>query len=527
MNIFLGIELGSTRIKAVVVNENGAPLASGGFDWENRFENGVWTYRLDDVWRGLAESFADLCKDYQNKNGTTLPEISCIGVSAMMHGYVALDKDDNQLAEFRTWRNTITEEEVEILTELFNFNIPQRWTVAHLFRAMRIKENHVNDIAYLNTLASYVHYKLTGEKVTGVGDASGMFPIDSNTNDYDAEMVAKFDALGAKHGVPWKLLDIFPKVLDAGENAGYLTEEGAALLDPTGKFLKAGVPLCPAEGDAGTGMVATNAVRPHTGNVSAGTSIFALLVLDKALSKVYPEIDMITTPAGAPVAMAHCNNCTSDLDAWIKVFEEAMAVMGLTSDKTKLYYNLYNAALKGAPDCGGLVSVNYLSGEHTTGFNDGRPLFVRTPDSKFTLENFMRSLLYSSMATLKVGMDILTIKENVILEKIHGHGGMFKTPVVGQKVMAAALNLPVAVMESAGEGGAWGIALLAAYAGCREEDELLEDFLDDKVFSDSSVTVIDPDPADVKGFASYFERYKDALKIERTAVDELKLLNKS
>jgi len=520
MKSFLGIELGSTRIKAVLIDGQGTPLATGGFDWENRFENGVWTYRLEDVWSGLASSFSDLCTDYKKKTGTGRPEISCIGISAMMHGYIALDKNDAELAEFRTWRNTITEKEVEILTEKFNFNIPQRWTIAHLYRALRQKESHIDDIAYINTLASYVHYKLTGEKIVGIGDASGMFPIDSTINDYDQKMVEKFDQLVSEYNLPWKLLDILPKVRIAGESAGYLTVDGAKLLDPEGR-LNPGIPLCPAEGDAGTGMVATNSITPYTGNVSAGTSVFAMLTLDKALSKVYSEIDMVTTPTGKPVAMAHCNNCTSDLDAWINLFSDVMTKMGDTPDKTKLYLNLYNAALNADPDCGGLVSVNYLSGEHTSGFHEGRPLFIRTPDSRFTIENFMRSLLFSSISTLKIGMDILTEKENVKLSKIHGHGGMFKTPVVGQKIMAGVLNIPVAVMDSAGEGGAWGIAILAAYAGSKTDGQTLENFLENRIFKSSSVTVINPDPVDVEGFKSYFVRYKAALQVERTAVEVL------
>jgi len=523
MKSFLGIELGSTRIKAVLIDEKGTPLASGGFDWENLFENGVWTYKLEDVWRGLASSFLELCADYKKKTGVERPDISYIGISAMMHGYIALDKDDAQLVEFRTWRNTITEKEAHALTEEFNFNIPQRWTIAHLYHALCQKESHINDIAYVSTLAGYVHYKLTGEKTVGIGDASGIFPIDSTINDYDKKMTEKFDRLASEHGVKWKLLDILPKVLSAGDSAGCLTAEGAKLLDPTGG-LKAGIPLCPAEGDAGTGMVATNSVTPYTGNVSAGTSVFAMLTLNKALSKVYSEIDMVTTPAGKPVAMAHCNNCTSDLDAWVNIFSDVMTKMGESPDKTKLYFNLYNAALNADPDCGGLVSINYLSGEHTSGFHEGRPLFVRTPDSRFTVENFMRSLLFSSISTLKIGMDILTEKENVKLSKINGHGGLFKTPVVGQKIMAGVLNIPVAVMESAGEGGAWGIALLAAYAGSKEDGQTLEDFLENEIFKSSSITVINPDPIDVSGFKSYFERYKAALQIERTAVEALKIL---
>ena len=525
MKTFLGIELGSTRIKAVLIDQKGAPLASGGFDWENRFENGIWTYNLDDVWRGLQESFSDLCADYKKTHNAPIAQISGMGVSAMMHGYLALDKNDNQLAEFRTWRNTLTEESASFLTELFNFNIPQRWSIAHLHRAIIENEPHVNEISFLTTLAGYVHYRLTGQKVIGIGDASGMFPIDSTVSDYSSAMVNKFDDFAAKQNVSWKLLDILPKVLCAGENAGTLTEAGAKLLDPSGT-LKPGLPVCPPEGDAGTGMVATNSITPQTGNVSAGTSIFAMLVLEKALSKLHTEIDMVTTPDGSPVAMAHCNNCTSDLDAWVNMFDSAMTHMGKKPDKTELYRTLYQAALKADPDAGGLVSVNYLSGEHISGFHEGRPLFVRTPDSKFTVGNFMRSLLFSSMATLKIGLDILIKDEGVTVSKLLGHGGLFKTPIVGQSMMASALNIPVAVMESAGEGGAWGIALLAAFAVCKADvpnAETLQDFLENTVFSDSTVSTIAPIEEDVKGFEVYFERYKAALSIERAAVDNLKL----
>ena len=533
MGTFLGIELGSTRIKAVIIDRGGTPLATGGYDWENRFENGVWTYRLEDVWIGLRESFADLCADYRAKNGGVPPELSCIGVSAMMHGYLALDRNDNQLAEFRTWRNTLTEGAAAFLTEAFAFNIPQRWSIAHLYRAIAGKEAHVSEIGYLTTLAGYVHYMLTGEKVLGVGDASGMFPIDSATNDYDARMAERFDEIASGYNVPWRLLDILPKVLSAsaavsggagaGKSAGALTEKGAKLLDPAGAVLRPGIPLCPPEGDAGTGMVATNAVTPRTGNVSAGTSIFAMLVLERALSKLYPEIDMVTTPAGRPVAMAHCGNCTSDLDAWVGLIGQALTLMGTPPDKTQLYYNLYNAALRGDPDGGGLVSVNYLAGEHITGFHEGRPLFARMPDGRFTLENFIRVLLFSSMATLKIGLDILTEGEGVKITKMLGHGGLFKTAHVGQKLMAGVLNTPVAVMESAGEGGAWGIALLAAYAACKEENETLEGFLENKIFNDSVVSTAEPDPGDVLGFETWLGRYKAALNIERAAVENLKL----
>ena len=520
MGIFLGIELGSTRIKAVAVNETGKPLASGGFDWENRFENGVWTYRLDDVWTGVQESYKQLVSDYNEKHGASLTDISGIGISAMMHGYLVLDKNDDHLVEFRTWRNTITEESAAILTESFGFNIPQRWSIAHLHRAVTGKEDHVNEIDQLTTLAGYVHYKLTGKKVVGIGEGSGIMPVDNEKNDYHAGMVDKFHSLIAGHKMSWCLKDILPKVLNAGENAGYLTESGAKLLDPSGS-LKPGIPFCPPEGDAGTGMVATNAITPHTGNVSAGTSVFAMLVLDKALSKLHPEIDMVATPAGNPVAMVHCNNCTSDLDAWVNIFGDVSAMMGGKTDKTELYRSLYNAALTADPDCGGLVSVNYLSGEHITGFHEGRPLFVRTPDSRFTVENFMRSLLLSSMASLKIGMNILTDEEGVTVSKLLGHGGLFKTPIVGQKLMAGVLNIPIAVMESAGEGGAWGIAVLAAYSVVKESGESLEDFLNNKIFAGSEVTTIEPDPGDIKGFEDYLLSYKKALKIEKTATEVL------
>jgi len=521
MNTFLGIELGSTRIKAILMDEQYTPIASGGFDWENRFEDGIWTYHLDDVWRGMQGSLASLLADYQGKyQGADFPNVSGMGISAMMHGYLPLDKDDKQLAAFRTWRNTITEDAAARLTELFAFNIPQRWSIAHLYQTMLNGEPHVKDIAYLTTLAGYVHYKLTGEKVLGINDASAMLPADSATMDYDTKMVSSFDAIAAEHGLPWRILDILPKALCAGEPAGMLTEAGAQLLDPTGT-LKAGIPLCPPEGDAGTGMVATNSVAPRTGNVSAGTSIFAMFVLEEPLSKLYPEIDIFATPAGKPTAMVHCNNCTSDLDAWVNLFGEAMTQMGTPPDKQSLYRSLYEAALRGDADGGGLVSCNYLSGEHITGFHQGRPLFIRTQDSAFTLSNFMRNLLYSAMASLRIGMDILTEQEGMRFSKLIGHGGLFKTPLVGQTLMAGALNVPLALMESAGEGGAWGIALLAAYAVQKKSGETLEDFLSNRVFSDTHVTCVEPDPMDVQGFALYRERYKAMLDVERTAVERI------
>jgi len=519
MKVFIGIELGSTRIKAVAIDQSGKPLASGGFDWENRLENGVWTYHFEEVWGGLQESYKQLSEDFLAAQGAPLTEISGVGISAMMHGYIALCQNGNPLTEFRTWRNTFTGESAKLLTKTFGFNIPQRWTIAHLHRAIVKKEAHVFKIDYLTTLAGYIHYKLTGKKVVGVGEAAGIFPIRGTSKDYDADMADKFHELIGEHKMPWRLEKILPKIMCAGENAGYLTPAGAKLLDPAGN-LKPGIPLCPPEGDAGTGMVATNAVTPHTGNISAGTSVFAMLVLEKELSKLYPEIDMVATPTGKPVAMVHCNNCTSDLDAWVNLFGDVLTKMGKTSGKTELYRTLYNAALCGDADCGGLVSVNYLSGEHMTGFHEGRPLFARTPDRGLSVENFMRSLIFSSMATLRIGMDLLA-GEDIMIEKFLGHGGLFKTPIVGQRLMAAALNIPVAVMDCAGEGGAWGIALLAAFGACREKGETLEQFLASEIFADSAVSTIRPEPTDVKGFNAYLERYKAALEVEKTAVKTL------
>jgi sugar (pentulose or hexulose) kinase len=517
----LGIELGSTRIKAVLIGEDHAPLASGSHEWENRYENGVWTYSLEDVWAGLQDSFRNLRADVKAKYGVPIQTTGAMGFSAMMHGYMAFDKNDSQLVPFRTWRNTSTGQAAEQLTELFQFNIPQRWSIAHLCQAILNGEAHVNDIHHLTTLAGYVHWKLTGEKVLGVGEASGMFPIDSLANTYDERMLGQFDQWLAKQNIPWKLEDILPKVLVAGEDAGTLTAEGAKLLDPTGE-LKAGIPLCPPEGDAGTGMVATNSVAARTGNVSAGTSVFAMIVLEKPLSRLYPEIDMVTTPTGKPVAMVHSNNCTSDLNAWVGLFEEFTQAIGVALGESKLYEMLYRQALKADADAGGLLAYNYVSGEHITHLEEGRPLFVRTPESRFTLANFMRAHLFSSVGALKIGMDILFEREKVQLDQLLGHGGFFKTPEVGQKIMAAAMNVPVSVMSTAGEGGAWGMALLAAYMLHKSADEPLETYLTDKVFAAENALTIAPDPADVAGFATFMERYKTGLGIERAAVDVLR-----
>lgn len=517
----LGIELGSTRIKAVLVDEHNAPIASGSHDWENRYENNIWTYSLEDVWTGLQDSYQKMVEDVREKYGITLQTIGAIGFSAMMHGYMVFNKEGQLLAPFRTWRNTITEEASEKLTKLFNYHIPQRWSIAHLYQAILNGEEHAADISFQTTLAGYVHWKLTGQKVIGIGEASGMFPIDINTNNYNAQMVEQFDELIAPKNFSWKLEDIFPKVLVAGENAGVLTEEGAKLLDVTGQ-LKPGIPFCPPEGDAGTGMVATNSIAKRTGNVSAGTSVFAMIVLEKELSKVYEEIDLVTTPAGNLVAMVHCNNCTSDLNAWASLFKEFAEAMGVKVDMNKLFATLYNKALEGDADCGGLLSYNYFSGEHITHFEEGRPLFVRTPESKFNLANFMRVNLFTSLGALKTGLDILLKEEGVQVDEILGHGGLFKTKDVGQKIMAAAIDATVSVMETAGEGGAWGIALLASYMLNKAENETLDDYLEQKVFAGKMGTKMYPDPKDVEGFNEFMKRYAKGLEIERAAVDNLK-----
>jgi sugar (pentulose or hexulose) kinase len=517
----LGIELGSTRIKAVLIDENHRPVASGSHDWENRLIDGVWTYHLTDVWAGIQSSFRRLAEDVQIRCGETLATAGSIGVSAMMHGYLVFGRDGGQLVPFRSWRNTITERAAAELTEKFRFNIPQRWSIAHLYQAVLNNEAHVKDIAFLTTLSGYVHWKLSGEKNLGVGDASGVFPVDSATNNYNSRMLDQFGALTGGKGFGWKLPDILPRVLKAGENAGFLSEEGARLLDPSGT-LQAGIPLCPPEGDAGTGMAATNSVAERTGNISAGTSVFAMVVLEKELSRVYTEIDMVTTPTGKPVAMVHCNSCTSDIDAWLGMFRELAELFGARIDKPAFYDALYFKALEGETDCGGLLSYNYYSGEPVTGIEQGRPLFVRRPDSPLSLANFMRTILFSAMGTLKLGMDILTEKEKVRLDTILGHGGLFKTRGVGQKLMAAALNVPVAVMESAGEGGAWGIALLAAYMRRKEGGETLEDYLERKVFAGNRGLRIEPVEMDVQGFKKFMHRYAAGLNIERTAAEYLK-----
>lgn len=514
----LGIEFGSTRIKAVLVGEDNTPIAQGDHEWENRLENGIWTYSLDDVWAGLQDCYAKLAADVKKQYGITLTEVGAIGFSAMMHGYMAFDKNGELLVPFRTWRNTMTEEAAAKLTEAFSYHIPQRWSIAHLYQAILNKEEHVSKVDYMTTLDGYVHWKLTGEKVLGVGEASGMFPIDLATKNYDAAMVRKFDELVSGEGFSWKLNDIMPKVLLAGDRGGVLTEEGAKLLDVSGS-LKAGIPLCPPEGDAGTGMTATNSITPRTGNISAGTSVFTMVVMEKDLQKVHEEIDLVTTPAGDLVGMVHCNNCTSDLNAWVNLFKESLACFGVKPDMNELYGTLYRKALEGDADCGGLMAYNYFSGETITGFEEGRPLFVRTPDAKFNLANFMRVHLYTALGAIKVGMDILTKEEGVQIDSMLGHGGLYKTPGVGQRITAAALNTPVSVMETAGEGGAWGMALLASYMLNKADGEVLADYLNNKVFAGNKGVRMEPDAGDAAGFDAFIEKYKKALPIERAAVD--------
>ncbi len=516
----LGIEFGSTRIKAVLVDEQNNPIASGAHDWENRFVDNIWTYTLEDIWTGLQDAYAKMAADVMAQYDVELTNIGAIGFSAMMHGYMVFNEKDELLVPFRTWRNTITGQASEELTKLFDYHIPQRWSIAHLYQAVLNGEAHVGRIKTLLTLAGYIHWKLTGKKILGVGEASGMFPIDIATRDFNERMIAQFDELIADKKFAWKLRDILPEVKLAGEDAGCLTEEGARLLDVSGK-LKAGIPLCPPEGDAGTGMVATNSVAERTGNVSAGTSVFAMLVLEKDLKKAHDEIDLVTTPTGSLVAMVHCNNCTSDLNAWVNIFKEFAESFGMKVDMNELFGTLYRKALEGDADCGGLLAYNYFSGEHVTGFDAGRPLFVRTPESKFNLANFMRVNLFTSLGALKTGLDILFKEEGVVADQVYGHGGLFKTKGVGQGILAAAMNTPVSVMETAGEGGAWGIAVLASYMKNKEAGETLDAFLTNKVFAGMKAETMQPDPKNVAGFDEFIKRYAAGLAIERAAVESI------
>lgn len=502
---FLGVEFGSTRIKAVCIDSNHKPISSGDYTWKSTFEHGVWTYDLDEVWCGLKTALQGI-KDREH--------ICAMGISGMMHGYLAFDQDWNLLVPFRTWQNTMTGEAAAALTELFGFNIPQRWSIAHLYQAVCNAESHVPKIAHITTLAGYVHYMLTGVNAIGIGEASGMFPIDSETNDYDVAMMDKFHALPAIQSLGWDLKSILPAVYVAGEHAGTLTEQGACLLDG---LLTPGICFAPAEGDAGTGMTATNAVAPRTGNVSAGTSIFAMVVLEKSLANVYEEIDIVTTPTGKSVAMVHCNNGTNDSNAWVTVLRETAELFGARADAGDVYTALYEKSLEGDADCGGVLVCNYMAGEGVTHLDQGRPLVLRRPDCRFNLANLFRSMLYSTMTTLKLGMDILQ-QEQVKIDSLTGHGGLFKTPVVGQKYMAAACNVPVTCMATAGEGGPYGMALLTAYAAQKQSDETLEMYLDRHVFADAKCTTIAPDPVDVAGFNTYIQSYRNLLEVEKTAV---------
>jgi sugar (pentulose or hexulose) kinase len=517
----LGIEFGSTRIKSVLLNgDNNEIIASGSHSWENDYVDGVWTYSLDAIWNGLQSSYKNLVQNIKKEYGLELKKIGVIGFSAMMHGYLPFNKEGELLVPFRTWRNNFTEDASKKLTETFAHPIPQRWSVAHLYHAVTNEEEHVSDIDFMTTLEGFIHWKLSGEKVIGIGEASGMFPVDLKTKDFNKEMMEKFTELVADYNLPWKIEKILPEPLVAGEEAGRLTETGAKLLDPSG-ILEAGSLMCPPEGDAGTGMVATNSIAERTGNVSAGTSVFAMVVLEDELSKPHPELDLVMTPTGKLVAMAHSNNCSSNLDKWINIFQEAVESLGFKVDKNTLYETLYNKGLEGDKDCGGLLAYGYLSGEHITGFEEGRPLFTMESDSNFNLANFMRVNLQSALGAMKLGMDILIKEENVKLDKMLGHGGLFKTEGVAQNFMSAAVDAPVSVMETAGEGGAWGIALLASYHLNKKEGQTLEKYLNQNIFADQNEKVIEPDPADVKGFEKFMQRYKAGLSIERAAVENL------
>ncbi|WMT39502.1 FGGY-family carbohydrate kinase [Paenibacillus sp. D2_2] len=516
----LGIEFGSTRIKAVLIDHSFQTIASGSYEWENQLQDGFWTYSLEDIITGLQKAYADMQQEVEHKYGVPLQTIGSIGFSAMMHGYMAFDDKNELLVPFRTWRNTTTGTAAKQLTERFQFNIPERWSIAHLYQAILNEEEHLPRIRFVTTLAGYIHWLLTGSKALGIGDASGMFPIDESTGDYHESMIRQFDELVACKGYPWKIIDLLPKVYTAGEQAGVLSAAGAKIIDISNQ-LQAGIPLCPPEGDAGTGMVATNSVRKRTGNVSVGTSVFAMIVLENGLSKVYPEIDIVTTPNGNPVGMVHANNCSSDINAWLGLFREFSDAMGQKVETGQLYNVMLNKALEADPDGGGLLSYGYFSGEHITGLEHGRPLFVRSPESKFNLANFMRTHLFTSFGALKIGMDILTKEEHVAIDRILGHGGLFKTPVVGQKMMAASMNVPVSVLSTAGEGGPWGMAILASYMMNKAHEESLEEFLDYKVFKNVEGQEIHPDSIDVKGFETFMDRYKKGLVIEQTAVDNL------
>lgn len=520
----LGLELGSTRIKASLIDADGRPLASGSHGWENSLVDGIWTYSLEETWQGIASCIAALKKDVTERHGVELAKPAAIGVSGMMHGYLAFDEAGKLLVPFRTWRNNITTEASRSLTEAFGYPIPQRWSIAHLYQAVLNGEEHLGRVAQLTTLAGYVHQRLTGHRVVGLGEASGMFPIDLQTAGFNREMIQRFEELAGRPGFSASLARLLPEVLPAGAFAGSLTEEGARLLDPSGG-IQAGVPMCPPEGDADTGMVATNSIRVRTGNVSAGTSAFIMLVLEKPLARVHEEIDQLVTPDGNLVAMAHSNNCTSDFDAWMGLFAEVARASGAELPAEELFGRIMPLALEGEPEAGGLLSYGYISGEHVTGFDEGRPLFARAQGARFTLANFVRAHLFTALGAMRKGLEILTRDEGVGVEEIRGHGGFFKTPEVGARIMAAATETPVSTLDTAGEGGAWGMALLATYAAQsnkagRQAQESLAEFLD-RIFARSVGSATQPDPRDVEGFRAYFARYIRGLSVERAAVEAL------
>ena len=513
----LGIELGSTRIKAILIDTENHPIAQGSHTWENQLVDGLWTYSTEAIWNGLQDCYADLRKEVNALYGIEIESLAAIGISAMMHGYLPFNKQGDLLVPFRTWRNTNTGEAAKELSKLFVYNIPLRWSISHIYQAILNGEEHIKDISFITTLAGYIHWQLTGKKVLGIGDASGMIPVNPDTKNYREDMVKKFDELIAPKELGWELLGILPDVLVAGAEAGSLTEEGALRLDPSG-HLKKGIPFCPPEGDAGTGMAATNAVKQRTGNVSAGTSSFSMIVLEKELSKPYEPIDIVTTPDGSLVGMVHCNNCTSDINAWAGLFKEYQELLGLPVDMGVVYEKLFNKAMEGDADCGGLMAYNYVSGEPVTGFAEGRPLFMRSATDKFNLANFMRAQLYAAIGVLKIGNDILFKEEHVKIDRITGHGGYFKTPGVGQRMLAAALGSPISVMQTAGEGGAWGIALLASYMVHHTPQQTLADFLDTQVFAGNTGVEVSPTVEDIKGFNIYIDQYKQTLPVEEAAV---------
>ena len=521
----LGIEFGSTRIKAVLIDDTYTTVAAGDYGWASHLEDGLWSYSQEEIWTGLQTAYAALAEDVENAYGEKLTRVGRIGFSAMMHGYLAFGKDGELLVPFRTWQNTNTSEAHEKLSELFQYNIPERWSIAHLYQAVLNNEEHIGKVDFFTTLAGYVHWKLTGKKVLGVGDASGMFPIDPTTHTYETEFIEKFNAIPEVAAQPWKLADLLPEPLVAGTPAGTLTEEGAKLLDPTGT-LQPGITFAPPEGDAGTGMVATNSVRVRTGNVSAGTSIFAMVVLEHKLKALHPEVDLVTTPAGDLAGMSHANNFTSDLNAWVGLFGQFAAAIGTPVDAGTLYGTLFRAAIADDVDsnCGGLINYPFRSGEFLAGLPEGRPLFARGPEARMSLGNFMRAQLFSAFSPVKIGMDVMTKDEGVAVDSLVGHGGIFTTPKVAQKILAAAFDTPIKVMSTAAEGGAWGMAVLADYLW--HADQPLDEFLDARVFADAASTTENPDENDVAGFEEFFDRFRKGLPIEHVAIESIPLETK-